>query len=319
MDILGFFAQDEISLINDRLKCIAGVRTDLVSFHDGHQSIIEPTTATGFLNGFSENFKNNGWVALSPKLALQYTINSRARVYISAGTGFIPPDLKDLSQTGKIRKGFRIANPDLKPERLTNYELGYSLVLLDKVRIKSSVYYSDGHDFQYMVGTGDSIDTGGGTLKPILRPENIARIGILGAECSVGYSVTRYLWFNVSYSYNHSRITEFGISDANPDKDLTGKYMVEVSPHLFYAGMNYRYKSFSAHVNCNYTGAQWFDDENTIQIDDFFVANLRITETIMKHFKIYLDVQNIFNTGFIDRKGQLSPGRYITGGLQYHF
>lgn len=319
MDILGFFIQDEINFLNDRLKLIAGIRNDLVKFYDGHQSIMEPTSVTGFTKGFSENFKSGRWNAISPKLAIQYSINGKSKVYVSAGTGFIPPDLKDLSQTGKIRKGFRLANPDLKPETLTNYEIGYSHLFADKISINAAVYYSDGKDFQYMIGTGDSVDTGDGTLKPVLKPENIARIGVTGAELSARCFLTKHFILNLSYSYNNSKITEFNKSEINPDKDLTGKDMLEVSPHQLYAGITCLIKYFTANLNCNYVDKQWFDDENTILVDDYFVASLRLSKTIKRHFKVNLDIQNILNTVFIDRKGQLSPGRYITGGLQYFF
>ena len=169
-----------------------------------------------------------------------------------------------------------------------------------------------------MIGTGDSVDTGSGTLKPVLKPENIAKIGVRGAELTASWILTKTLSLNVSYAYNDSRIISFGSSKINPDMDLTGKYMVEVSPHVVYVGLNYRYKSFTANLNCNYVGKQWFDDENTIQVNDYFIANVRIAQTFKQHYRVYLDIQNIFNTAFIDRKGQLSPGRFITGGLQYN-
>jgi len=316
MDILGFFIQDEVNLWSDRLKLIGGIRNDLAFFHDGYQNIIDPTGTTGFLTGFSETFGSNTWNAISPKLALQYSISSHSRVYLSAGTGFIPPDLKDLSQTGKIRKGFRLANPNLQPETLTNYEVGWAFTPAGHFRLNTAVYYSSGHNFQYMIGTGDSIDTGG-SLKPVLKPENIARIGVIGGELSGSWQLNPYFSFNFNYSYNNSRIIDFEEPGLNADKNLTGKYMVEVSPHQFYAGATFRKNSFSANLNCNYVDAQWFDDENTILIDDYFTANLRIAEKIKKHFKIWLDIQNIFDTEFIDRKGQLSPGRFITAGIQY--
>ncbi len=317
MDVLGIFIQDEFSFMHDRFKLIAGFRNDMVRFYDGYQNIVQPTNATGFVKGFSENFKNNHWNAISPKLALQYSISPKSQVYISAGNGFLPPDLKDLSQTGKINKGFRLANPELRPEVLTNYEIGYSRVFADRLRINAAIYYSHGRDFQYMIGTGDSVDTGSGTFKPVLKPENIAKIGVRGAELTANLVLTKTLTLNLSYAYNDSRIIDFGSSAVNPGKDLTGKYMVEVSPHVVYAGLNYRYKSFTANLNDIYVGPQWFDDENTILVDDYFVANVRLAKAFKKHFRIYFDIQNIFNTAFIDRKGQLSPGRFITAGFQY--
>jgi iron complex outermembrane receptor protein len=316
MDVLGLFIQDEISLFKDKFKVIAGLRNDIVRFRDGHQEITEPTAATGFAAGFTETFRSNGWNAVSPKLAFRYNFNSKSGIYISAGTGFIPPDLKDLSQTGKIRKGFRLANPELRPEKLTNYELGYSVVIAGRVSLEASVYHSAGRDFQYMIGTGDSVETNG-TLKPVLKPANIARIAVNGAELSARWVILKNLALNIAYAYNDSRITQFGTPDFNPDKDLTGKYLLEVSPHQLYAGLNWRLKGFTANLNCNYVGPQWFDDENTILLDEYFLLNMRITQTIKKQFRLHLDVQNILNSIYIDRKGQLSPGRYVTIGIQY--
>ncbi len=317
MDVLGFFIQDEFSFLHDRFKLITGLRDDMVRFYDGWQTISEPTKATGFAKGFAETFPGNHWNALSPKLSLQYTIGKNSSIYASAGNGFLPPDLKDLSQTGKIRKGFRLANPNLKPEILTNYELGYSLILASRLSLNTAVYYSHGHDFQYMIGTGDSVDTGSGTLKPVLQPENIAKIGVRGAEISFAWLISNFLTLNASYSFNDSRIIDFGNSTVNPGTDLNGKYLAEVSPHLVYAGLTSRNKYFTANLNCNYAAGQWFDEENTILVDDYFVANLRISKTLKRHYHIYLDIQNILNTPYIDRKGQLSPGRYITAGFQY--
>jgi iron complex outermembrane receptor protein len=319
MDILGLFVQDEIGIIRNRLKIIAGIRSDRARFHDGFQEILEPTSATGFPSGFEEKFNDSQWMAFSPKIALQYAINPQSDIYLSASTGFIPPDLKDLSQTGKINKGFRLANPGLKPETLVNYETGFSRVIANRVRINGSVYVSEGYHFQYMIGTGDTVDTGGSSFKPVLRSENIARVRIIGGQISASWMIGNHFTLNANYAHNDSRIVDFGNYANDPFRDLTGKYMIEVSPDEFYAAITWRYRNFSANLNGSYMGPQWYDDENTILLQDYFLANLRLTQTIKDHFRIWLDVQDILGTVYIDRKGQLSPGRYISGGLQYLF
>ena len=169
----------------------------------------------------------------------------------------------------------------------------------------------------YMIGNGDSIDTGGSSLKPILFPENVAKVGIIGGEFSFAYYINKHLTFNASYSYNNSKIVEYEISDINPDLDLTGMYLVEVSPHLFYSGIYFKHKLFNLSLNCNYIDKQWYDEVNTIVIDSYFLANFKISKTIKDHYNIYLDIQNIFDNEFVDRKGRLSPGRYTTIGFKY--
>jgi iron complex outermembrane receptor protein len=317
MNILGFFIQDEISLIQNKLNIIAGIRNDIVQFFNGFQTIMNPTKVTGFLEGFNENFDSNNWNALSPKIALHYKFQRSANIYASYSVGFVPPKLKDLSQTGKINKGFRLANPNLKPEYLTNYEIGYSQLFLNRLKINAAVYYSIGKDFQYLIGTGDSIDTGGSSLKPVLNSDNIAEISITGAELSVQYIILKNLNLNMSYSYNYSVVSDFDVSDINSSVDLSGLYLSEVSPHLIYAGASWKNKLFHLNLNCNYTDEQFWDVENTVVVEDYFVANMKLSKTFKKRYHFYIDVQNILDNQFVDRKGRLSPGRFIIGGFKF--
>ncbi|MBN2681982.1 MAG: TonB-dependent receptor [Bacteroidales bacterium] len=319
MSVYGFFLQDEISLLNKRLKIIAGVRNDIVHFNSGWQEVTDPSKVTGFAEGFYESFEPNIKNAISPKLSAKYNISTRSDIYASFGTGFKPPKLDDLCKSGKINKGFRLANPDLQPETLNNFELGYSRIIGKKIIINTAAYYSHGKDFQYLVGTGDSIDTGGTELKPILERKNITEIEIAGAELSLKYNIDHKTKFNLAYAYNYSIISDYEIEEGNPSKNLSGLYIVEVSPHIFYMGITRKTKIADINLNCSYTGEQWLDDENTIKIDDYFIVNARISKTLRTNFKIWVDLQNIFNNDYIDRKGRLSPGRFLTGGVDYRF
>lgn len=316
MNVLGVFIQDEFSFYKDKLHIIAGLRNDFVSFYDGFQIIENPTKVTGFTEDESTQLPGNTWNAISPKLAVHFNMTKHSNIYTSYSVGFVPPKLKDLSQTGKINKGFRLANPDLKPEYLTNYEIGYGQTFFKKLKIDAALYHSIGKDFQYLIGTGDSIDTGGQSLKPVLNSDNIAEINITGAEISVNYRLKKFN-FNLAYSYNYSIVSDFDVSDMNETVDLTGLYLSEVSPHLMYAGIDWRNKLFTLNVNANYTDEQYWDVENTLVIEDYFVANMKISKTIMKRYHIYIEVQNILDNQFVDRKGQLSPGRFIICGFKF--
>jgi iron complex outermembrane receptor protein len=312
------FLQDEMSFVSDRLKVIFGIRNDLITFISGEQQITDPSKATGFVDSFYESFRPNNWNAISPKLAFLYHLNNNSEVYLSYSTGIKPPKLDDLCKSGKINKGFRLANPELKPETLTNYEIGYKVLLSEKIYINTAIYYSVGNDFQYLVGTGDSIDTGSSELKPVLYRANVSTIGIKGAEMMCNYKISKNITFYLSYAYNDSKILKYQTDSLNPLKDLSGLYIVEVSPHLFYAGTDWNNKFFSANINCNYVGEQWYDDENSSKIEDYFIVNMKLSKQLKKKFKIYLDIQNLLDIDYIDRKGQVSPGRFIIGGVKYN-
>jgi len=312
------FIQDEISFFNNKIKAVLGLRNDLIMFNRGEQKISNPSKATGFQESFFESFEPNQWNAFSPKLSLQYAVNSNSTVYTSYSTGIKPPKLDDLCKTGKIRKGFRLANPELKPETLTNYEIGYNTAITKSIIINAATYYSIGKDFQYLVGTGDSIDTGGSELKPVLYRENVSKIRIMGGELSFKYKLNKNINFNMSYSYNNSVILDYNVGETSTLKDLSGLDIVEVSPHLFYSGIEWKNKYFYSNLNCNYTDSQWADDENTLLIEDYFIVNFRLSKKFLKTFNAYVDIQNIFDVEYIDRKGQVNPGRFIICGIKYN-
>ena len=195
LDFYGFFIQDEFKLLNNKLLVVAGARMDFSKYYNGQLIVENPTSNTGFVTPFDQDFIESAWSAFSPKLALKYNFLKNHSVYISYSKGFMPPKLDDLSKSGKIRKGFKLANPELGPEYLTNYELGFNLKFIDKITIEPSVYYSLGKDFQYFVGTGDSIGTGGDGLKPVYQRQNIAGVEVIGAEISVSYRILKGLRF----------------------------------------------------------------------------------------------------------------------------
>ncbi|MCK4570027.1 MAG: TonB-dependent receptor, partial [Bacteroidales bacterium] len=140
----GLFIQDEFRIFR-KLSAIAGLRFDYAVFNDGFLEVYNPTSNTGFIKDVSDNFESYSWHRFSPKLALQYQIHHNVGIYVSISTGFMPPKIDDLVKSGKISKGFKIANPGLKPESLTNYELGLTWMLNEKFSIEPSAYYSRGH------------------------------------------------------------------------------------------------------------------------------------------------------------------------------
>ncbi len=317
IDFYGLFIQDEMKFINEKLILVGGARLDFSRYYNGSLEVENPTTNTGFITSGSEKFDNNSWNAFSPKLALKYNLTTNKSVYISYAKGFMPPRLDDLSKSGKIRKGFKIANPKLGPEYLTNYEIGATLKFFESLSFEPSVYYSDGKDFQYFVGTGDSVDTGGDGLKPVYQRQNISNVGIFGFEISYSYQFSKKLRLSGNYSYNNSTVTNF--KSKENEKDLKGKFLIEVPKHMAYAGIYWTNKFFTSQLSYNFIGSQWYDDENTILLDPYQIIDLKISRVFAGNFHASLTIQNILDNQYIDRKGYRAPGRFIIVEIKYKF
>ena len=307
------FIQDEQRFFNDKLKIIAGLRFDYARFYDGSIHVGDPTSNTGFEQSFSENYGSSNWTAISPKLAVQYEISPAVKSYVSASTGFMPPKLDDMISSRKINKGFKEANPDLQPQTLTNIEAGFNTRPFKNAQFKTAGYYSLGKDFQYFVATGDLVDG-----QTELTRENIAAIEIVGAEFFFQYNFTENLTLKTNYSYNTSTIKDFDLENYSGD-DLTGKQLVEVPWHQAFLGLFWKNKIVNATVIANYVGEEYADDQNILIIDDHLTLDVRLSRKIHENLFFALDIQNIFDKVYIDKKQRLSPGRFILVELAYQF
>lgn len=309
------FLQHEFNIILNKLKLVSGIRYDHAAFYNGQLNVQDPTSNTGFDASTFEKFDENSWYSISPKIALKYFVNEKISAYFSVSSGFMPPKLDDLCKSGKIRKGFKLANPELNPEKIVTTELGNTLNFKN-YKIESAVYYSLGSDFQYLVGTGDFVEPDGSDPRPVYKRQNISKVEIIGGEISFNYHINNDLQFTTNYAYNHSIIKDYDAVDTTSN-NLSGKDLMEVSPHTFYAGINFTNKYVNTNLSYNFIDEQWGDDENTILVDRYSLFNVRLYKTLFKKMTVSLDIQNILDKEFIDRKGRLSPGRFTLFGVSY--
>lgn len=318
MNFYALYLQDEMGFFNEHLKIIAGIRCDYVRFFDGQFIMEEPTATTSVLNATVGKLPEANWNAVSPKLSVQYRFSEKWRIFASYGSGFRPPMLDDLCRNGNISKGVKLANPYLKPEKISTYELGSSWQILKNVNIEPTVFYSLGTDFQYFVGTGDSIYAGT-KMKPVLKRENVGKAEIYGTEWALNWDITKNIYLQTNYAHYYSTIKEFSLSDKYTAKDLTGKSLMEVAPNQFNAILGWKNKFFNLALVYHYKDAQWTDDENTIQADSYSLFDAKISHTFKERYKVSLSVDNILNDQFMDEKGLLGMGRFILAEVSCKF
>ncbi len=324
MNTFGFFLQDEINLLNEKLKVIAGLRFDYANFFDGAFEIETPTSETTFMTSYhNENLTKDTWTAFSPKLSVQYEFNKNYRIYASYGKGFRPAVLDDMCRSGRIKGGFKVADPTLQPEYLDNFEVGTDMRFFNKVRASLSAFYSIGNDFMYYVNTGDSIDLGYG-LRPIIKASNISEVQIYGLEFEVNYIITSNIILNANYAYAHSQIKDYKTFTDDP-VDLTNKFLSDVPEHMGSFSINWRNKIVNASVTAKYMGDRWVNDLNEIDeiiLDDqypaFTTVDIKLSRSFNRIF-VNLNAQNIFDKKFYDRKGAVSPGRFLTAEIGVKF
>jgi len=326
MSTYALFAQDEITLLSERLRIIAGLRFDMASFYDGSFRIENPSMETEFMMGYQvPEMPEKNWNALSPRLSAQYKWNDDTRVYAMYSHGFRPSVLDDLCRSGRIKGGFKIANPSVKPEYLNNYETGIDLKPTLKSAFSASVYYSRGKDFQYYVSNGETIDMGFGE-RPIFIRANISDVEMYGAEAELRYNILSSLSVFANYAYTHSTILEYHKIAGNDTIDLAGNFLTDVPEHIFAAGVNYSNRIVNTSVFVRYTGSMYINDQNTwdeILLSDKYPAyttvDLKLWKSFKKHYNLSLNIQNLFDVKYYDSKYAVCPGRFITAEIAVNF
>jgi len=318
MNMLGLFLQDEIKLMKERLKIIAGLRFDYANFFDGGFEIENPTAETTFMTQYhNQNLSEDSWQAFSPKLSAQYEFNKAYRVYASYAKGFRPAVLDDMCRSGRIKGGFKVADQSLQPEYINNFEIGADAKFFNRLRTSLSAYYSLGDNFMYYVNTGDSIDLGYG-MRPIIKASNISEVEIYGFEFELNYLLTQKIIVNANYAYAHSQIKKFTPFTTNDPVDLTNNYLTNVPVHMGSVSVYWPNKIVNTSITAKYIGTRWVNDLNQVDeivLDDQYPAYSTVDLKFSKEFKnvfVNLSLQNIFDKKHYDRKGAISPGRFIT-------
>jgi iron complex outermembrane recepter protein len=319
MNTYALFSQDEISLYGDKIRIVAGLRYDIATYYDGSFRIESPSLETEFMKAYlAPDMPVQHWQALSPRLSLQYKWNKNTRIYALYSRGFRASTLDDLCRSGRIKGGFKIANPLIKPEFLSNYETGIDFSPASRLLMSGSLYYSRGKDFQYYVSNGHTIDMGFGD-RPIFIRDNISDVQIYGAEAEVKYNVHPSFSLFANYAYTHSTILKYSRIAENDTIDLTGKFLTDIPEHIFSAGVNFTQRIVNASLFIRYTSPMWINDQNSIDevlLTDRYAAfstvDIRLWKEFKERYRLSLNIQNVFNVKYYDSKDAVCPGRFIT-------
>lgn len=232
MNLVGIFVQDEYTMKGIPLSFLAGLRFDHASFYAGSFIVDNPTNETSFLQRFSGDLKEAGFSAFSPRFSAQYLRVGSFRVYAGYSKGYRAPVLDDMCRTGRISGGMKIANPDLKPEHLDNFEVGADLLKVNRLTVSASFYYALGKDYHAYISTGDSVVLSN-RKRPVMTKSNIGGVMITGTELNFDYRINKQLLFNAAYSHIVTSITAYDRLKATTEASLIGKELVFQPRDLF--------------------------------------------------------------------------------------
>jgi outer membrane receptor protein involved in Fe transport len=75
----------------------------------------------------------------------------------------------------------------------------------------------------------------------------------------------------------------------------------------------------NASLCLNFISKQWADEQNSTELVEHTTLDLRISRQFLKRFVASIDIQNLTDLQYIDKKGGLAPGRFIELNLGVKF
>ena len=256
---IGVYVQDEISIQNDNatLKFIPSLRFD--SF--------ESETSDDISNGGQDKAPTSQEDSnTSPKLTISYVTKNKTLLFASYGDSFRAPTLNELYSSGRhFGSGSRlnrfVANPNLKPETATGFELGIGKQFdnisqkNDSLSFKLTYYHLDFKDL---------IDSS--VTRSTTELDNIHDAEIFGFEFLAQYkSKKTTLDFSANYTEAYNSQTE--------------EYLGNNVPLTINLGINYK---IDKNLLVGWRG-KWVAEENK---SDSVLTSSRDTHTIYEEYFI---------------------------------
>ena len=220
-----------------------------------------------------------------PQLGLSYNPASSTVLKAIVSKGFRNPTIREMYM-------FPPQNPDLKPERLWNYELSYLQTLFNnQLSLGVNLFYMKG-DNMIQVAMIDG------------KPLNInsGKVENRGIELSSAWQATQSLRFSANYSY----------------LDMT--YKILAAPeHKLYVSGNYTKDRWNFSSGMQYIGNLYTTLRPEPQKELFLLWNARVNYKALEWLNIFLRGENLLGQKYEINEGYPMPDATVFGGLRINF
>ena len=301
MTFISCFIQEELDFWRKRFWLQLALRYDRAFFYRGKFEAIGDQVAD--FNRYNGNLKNNRWEHLSPKVALRFNPSMQLSFYVSYAHGFRASILDDLCRSGWMWVGPKVANPELIPERLKQYELGGNWMISSRWSIASAVYYARGDDFLYYVATGEKM----WGKREIYRRENVSRVELKGVELDVNYFPITGLKCHVNYTYNLPKVRAF-----QKQPELVGNQLT-YSPKVQWKGyLIWTKNMIDVMLKGCYKSKQYTTEGNDSALPGFATWDCQLScRFFQNQFILQAEILNLFDRRYMNTEQHISIGRVI--------
>lgn len=219
------------------------------------------------------------WV---PQGGLAFHLPRAIELKAMASKGFRNPTIREMYM-------FPPHNPDLKPERLMNYEIAFSQMLLgNDLHYGVNLFYINGDN---MIQTRP---VGG---KPLNI--NTGKIENWGVEADADYRINSQWHVNANYSWLHME---------NP--------VVAAPEHKLYGGADFRKDRWSVSAGLQYIKGLYTSADTQ---EEFILWNVNVVYRACRNLSFYVRGENLLAQRYEINQGYPMPKATVMAGVNLHF
>ena len=260
-EITGYYIQDNYNIF-DQLTLTLGVRYDRVHYDWNDRFLSDGDS--------SDSTSISAW---SPKFGLAYTPIMDLTLFGNIGKGFNPPQISQLFIGGYTNT----PNPDLKPEYLTNYEVGLRGHNFKRLDYQISFFWME---FKDQILKDDV--TG--------KYENIGNTRHKGIETTADLNFSENLSFSINYAYLTAKFTDY--------PGYTGNHLRKTPRHQVGGVLRYTNPAgFTGDISLKWIDKYYMDNENVNTYKGHCVANTKLAYKWKRYFTS-LSINNLLNTKY---------------------
>ncbi len=258
------------------------VMDEVAGYVDFRQAVAATLTLDAGVRVDHHSQAGTEWV---PQFGLSWQAARHAQLKATVSKGFRFPTIREMYM-------FPPQNPDLKPERLWNYELAFAQQLLDgRIAYGVNLFYIDGRNLIQTVRTDG-------------RPKNvnIGRVKNAGLELEMAWRPSRAWRVEANYSYLHM------------------KYPVLAAPrNKLFVGAGYAGRRWSVDTGMQYIRGLFTSLTPEKSERQFLLWNLTARLRAARWCSLYVRGENLLAARYEINAGYPMPRATVLGGIELNF
>ncbi len=268
--------------------------------------------------------------AINGSLGLIFTANQSLQIYINGATGYRAPNIDDMGKVFESTPGYLVVpNPNLKPEKVYNAEIGFVKTFGNFMKIDFAGYYTllkDGMVRENFLLNGDSTIRYLGNKSKIQAVQNITKMQIYGLQAGIEiYYKGIGLKSNISYQNGREQspdsLVYYPLRHAAPTFGSTHftyeyrKFKLDFYA-VYNAKMDYENLALTERLNASYAR----DENGLAYVASWYTLNFKTACNFNQYVTLAVGIENITDRLYRPySSGINAPGRNVIISLRTKF